>query len=232
MLQWFKDRSQEGFSKLNKTTKGQLQPFLDYALTGTTQSPYKNTIEYSMGKDFGKKFNKAFNTLRKSKYTDFIWDKMDENTKNIKSLEILSELMSQDEFKKLADVWAFITNAYVNQGTIPTKIPGTQTWLYTNAMTEELRQQSANDPGSLFSQLFSSNMTDLLDFLAGRSGTLTVTGGKADAQGRVNVTMKIVDNNGKLIDSKTATVTNMDNTIEFGTIKAQVENGNILTTME
>jgi len=232
MIQWFKDRQAEGFYKLNDWTKTQVQPILDYALTGTTNSPFKPFMESVLGKDFGKKFNSAFNTLRKSKYNDFTWDRLDANNKYIKSMEILTELVGQEDFKKLADVWASLTSAYVNQGKIPIKVPGTQTWMYANALTDELRQQSANDPGSLFSQLFSSNMTDLLDFLAGKTGTLTVTGGKADANGRVTVTMQIVDNNGKVIGSKEATITNMDNKVEFGTIKAQVENGNILTTME
>jgi hypothetical protein len=103
---------------------------------------------------------------------------------------------------------------------------------YLATIKEGAIEDFYNSPAAIIARAFDINQPDLSEWLAGKTGTLSVSSTARDAQGRITLTLQLKGEKGEDLGKKTVTVDNMDNVEALDTIKLQVSNGNIYGAME
>lgn len=203
----------------NSGAKGHMQDFYSVLSGGT---PY-GTAQINIAKQLQ-------NVLGKEKYAE-LQAELKKATAGINDYApdagarrqaAMVKVLSDPKYQEAAMTFAF----WLNKG-MDSKIA-----TYIATIKEGAVEDFYNSPAAIVARAFDINQPDLSEWLAGKTGTLSVSSTARDAQGRITLTLQLKGEKGEDLGKKTVTVDNMDNVEALDTIKLQVSNGNIYGAME
>lgn len=206
-------------SKGTSGAKGHLQEFYTVLSGGTPNGTEQTQVYQQLQRVLGAdKFAELQAELKKttagiSEYDQNAWSK---------KYSAMVEVLSDPKYKEAAMTFAF----WLNKG-MDSKIA-----TYIATIKEGAVEDFYNSPAAIVARAFDINQPDLSEWLAGKTGTLSVSSTAKDAQGRITLTLQLKGEKGEDLGKKTVTVDNMDNVEALDTIKLQVSHGNIYGAME
>lgn len=206
-------------SKGTSGAKGHLQEFYTVLSGGTPNGAEQTQVNQQLQRVLGAaKFAELQAELKKatagiSEYDQNAWSK---------KYSAMVEVLSDPKYKEAAMTFAF----WLNKG-MDSKIA-----TYIATIKEGAVEDFYNSPAAIVARAFDINQPDLSEWLAGKTGTLSVSSTARDAQGRITLTLQLKGEKGEDLGKKTVTVDNMDNVEALDTIKLQVSHGNIYGALE
>lgn len=206
-------------SKGTSGAKGHLQEFYTVLSGGTPNGAEQTQVNQQLQRVLGAaKFAELQAELKKatagiSGYDQNAWSK---------KYSAMVEVLSDPKYKEAAMTFAF----WLNKG-MDSKIA-----TYIATIKEGAVEDFYNSPAAIVARAFDINQPDLSEWLAGKTGTLSVSSTARDAQGRITLTLQLKGEKGEDLGEKTVTVDNMDNVEALDTIKLQVSHGNIYGALE